>query len=90
MSVPDDVDQRATLTDLDTMLGELSVSKSAQRLKHTNIRQQTRNDTCQKVIQSKTQKKSKAKKSFFTLAESAATKIPAQSLFYNLDFFEKV
>jgi len=37
MSVPDDVDQRATLTDLDTMLGELSVSKSAQRLKHINI-----------------------------------------------------
>ena len=63
------------------MMGELSVSKSAQRLKHINIHKQTRNDTCQKVIQSKTHKKSKAKKSFLPLLSQLQQKFPPSHCF---------
>ena len=92
MSVPDDVDRRATLTDLDAMLGELelSVSKSAQRLKHINIHKQTLNDTCQKDTQSKTKNRVKGEKDFFLLLSQLQQKFPPSHCFIIGIFFEKV
>ena len=70
---------------------ELSVSKRAKRLKHINIHQQTLNDTCQKDKQSKTQKKSKAKKSFFLpFPSQLQQKFPPSHCFIIWIFFEKV